>query len=597
MLDKSSTAFWSPEFDVERREDGSILMQQRGELPDYLRALPDRLHHWAKERADQIYLAQRDASGRWEELSYADVLSRVQRLGSALLAQGLGPARPLLILSENSLEHALLGLAAQYVGVPYAPLSPAYSLLSRDHAKLRAIVALLKPGLIFAQSGARYQQALTAVCSDDCEVLVVEKATDAKTLLFTDFLEYECSDEAHCAYELLGASTIAKYLFTSGSTGVPKAVINTQQMLCSNQAMIADCFRFMEKRSPVVLDWSPWNHTAGGNKVFNMVLYNGGTFFIDEGKPTPDGIKQTIANLREISPTWYFNVPTGWDMLLAQFDQDIALRERFFARLDMMMYAGAGMAQHTWDGLLGYAQQSAHAAPVLVSGLGATETGPFTLMCTDQQTQAGNIGVPAKGVSLKLVPSGDSFEARLKSPSITPGYYGDAEASALAFDAEGYFRLGDALRPADLNNLSRGFFFDGRTAENFKLATGTWVAVGSLRAALINHCAGLIRDAIVVGENRPYLGALVVPTVALADQTEDQIEFLREQLQTALSRFAALATGSSMRISRMIVLADALDMDKGEVTDKGSINQRAVCLNRAALIDELYAGEPSVLQA
>lgn len=564
-------------------------MQQEGALSDVARSLPDRLVHWASERPDTVYLAERDENGDWRKLTYAQVLSTVRAIGAALLSHGLGPDRPVLILSENSIDHALLGLASQYVGVPYSPISTAYSLVSTDHAKLKDIVALLKPGLIYASDGAAYGRALDAVGGAG-HAVAVSRNPRAGDVLFTDMMNAAPSDDAEAAFAGLTPQSVGKYLFTSGSTGKPKAVINTQEMMMANQAMIADCFRFLADHPPVVVEWAPWNHTAGGNKVFNMVLNNGGTFYIDEGRPTPKGMAASIRNLKEVAPTWYFNVPVAYEMLVSAFEADDALRQSFFSRLDMMMYAGAGMAQHTWDALLRLSRETIGREVLLTTGLGATETGPFTLMCTEQQAQAGNIGVPAKGVTLKLVPNGGKLEARIKSPSIKQGYYGDPDLTAASRDEEGFYRLGDALRPADPDDLSKGFFFDGRTAENFKLATGTWVAVGALRAAMVNHFGGLIRDVVIVGENRDYLGAIVLLN---ADTGQGSADTLQERLNS----FAAGATGSSNRVRRMVVMQSPPDLDKGEMTDKGSINQRAVIANRPELVEAIYAGEAGVFEA
>jgi len=605
IAERSSDAFWDPKFHIEHRDDGNIVMAQEGLLPDPPRSMPDLLVQWAGIQPDTTYLAERDDAGEWCRLSYAQVLEAVRSVGNALLEMGLGPQRPVLILSENSIDHALLGLAAQYVGIPYAPVSSAYSLMSSDHGKLKDIASLLKPGLVFASDGALYGPALAAIAGEGCHVAVSRNPRDDRDLLFETLTQRAETTAADAAFATLTPQTVGKYLFTSGSTGSPKAVINTQYMMTSNQVIIADCFRFLRAHPPIVVEWAPWNHTAGGNKVFNMVLFNGGTFYIDEGKPSPQGIAATIRNLKEIAPTWCFNVPVGYEMLVSAFEQDDALRENFFSRLDMMMYAGAGMAQHTWDDLLRLSRETAGHEVLLTTGLGATETGPFALMCTQQQAFSGNVGVPAKGVSLKLVPNGGKLEARLKSPSITPGYYGDAGGAKSYIDDEGYYMLGDALRPVDPDDLTRGFFFDGRTAENFKLSTGTWVAVGALRARLINHFGGLIRDAVIVGESRSYLGAIVLPNIDALQKlgTGHDIPSLigeaavRAVFEERLSSFAAEATGSASRVRRLVVMETPPDLDKGEMTDKGSINQRAVIANRPQLVEAIYSGSERVIEA
>ena len=573
----AATQFWAPEFRVEKRADGTIVMEHPGRADRLADTVPARLKYWADTTPDAPYLAQRINGGDWQKLSYAQVFERVRTLGAGLLDLGLSQDRPVLILSENSLDHALVALAAQYVGIPSAAVSTAFSLVSETHDKLIGVADLLQPGLIFVSDGARYAKAVAAIRKPGMAVAATtptDDMTDIATLAGDPA-------KADAAFGKLTGDMVAKYLFTSGSTGSPKAVINSHDMLARNQDMVADCFRFLRDHPPVVVDWAPWSHTASGNKVFNMVLCNGGSYYIDEGKPAPHLIGETLRNLREISPTWYFNVPAGYEMLLEEFRKDRALAEKFFSRLDMMMYAGAGMAQHIWDGLRDMARDVAGHDVLLTTALGATETGPFALMCTEQQGAPGNVGVPARGITLKLVPNEDKLEARLKSPSITPGYFKDDKTTADHFDEEGFYLLGDALRPADPDDLTKGFFFDGRIAENFKLATGTWVAVGALRAKLVDHFEGMIRDAVIVGENREELGALAFPAEGVSEAD-------LPALQDKLDSFAAAATGSSNRVRRLVMLREPPSLDKGEATDKGSINQRAVIRERPGAVAQLY---------
>lgn len=600
----SGPALWQPEFDIEYRSDGTILMAQKGKAEVLATSIPERLIHWAETTPDTPYLGQRDDSGNWRRLSYRQVFDAVRQIGAGLLGLGLGPDRPLLVLSGNDIEHALIGLAAQYVGVPYAPISTAYSLVSDDHAKLRDIAALLKPGAVFVADAPPFAKAIAAIATLDLRVIATRNAGDGH-VPFDTLMVGQDADAADAAFARVTPDTVAKYLFTSGSTGSPKAVINTQKMLTTNQDMIADCFRFLRDHPPVLCEWAPWNHTAGGNKTFNMVLYNGGTFYIDEGKPTPAGFATSLRNVTDVRPTWYFNVPLGYEMLVRALEADADLNATFFARMDMMMYAGAGMAQHTWDQLKALSKQATGREVLLVTALGATETGPFALMGTDHQPKSGNVGVPARGVTLKLVPNEGKLEARLKSPSITPGYFGAAKATAEALDDEGFYCLGDALRPANPDDLTKGFFFDGRTAENFKLRTGTWVAVGALRAQMVNHFNGLLRDAVIVGEDQPYLGVIVLADmdelrkIAPGDTLQDlmaQAE-VRAALQTSLDSLAAASTGSATRIRRMVVMMEPPSLDKGEVTDKGSINQRAVIRNRPDLVQAIYDGGAGVFEA
>lgn len=576
--------FWCPEFDYEHRADGTILMRQRGELPPYMPTLSDYLDRWADATPDQCWIARRGPTGDWDRITYGQARAQAQAIGGALLAMGLGPDRPLMILSGNSLEHALLGVACLYAGIPYAPLSPAYSLVSQDHAKLKAIADLLKPGAIFAEDSTAYAPAFASVARHNATLITLDAS--ASTTGFHSLLEGDPA-LAQQARARIGAETVVKYLFTSGSTGTPKAVINTNGMICANQAMIRDCYRFMQNEPPVVLDWAPWNHTAGGNKVFYMVMTNGGTLYLDDGKPVPGKFDATLRNLREIACTWYFNVPVGWEMVVEHLERDPELAQVFFSRLRMMFYAGAGMAQHIWDRLRAVAQATTGRDVLLSTSLGSTETAPFSISCTMVQEKAGNVGVPARGVTMKLVPSGGKLELRLKGPNITPGYLGDPEKTAESFDEDGFYCMGDALRPADSKDFAKGFFFDGRVAENFKLNTGTWVAVGAVRAGLVDAMGGLIRDAVITGENEAELGALLLPSrEALAMPAAD----LDAALCARLSTHAKAATGSANRVRLAVVLAQEPSFDRGEITEKGSLNQRALRTTHAALIASLHAG-------
>lgn len=584
MTQSSDPRFWQPRFEITQRDDGCILMRQRDPLPGHLPVVAAYLDHWADRTPDATWIARRENGGDWRRISYAEARESARRLGGALLARGLGPERPLLILSENSLEHALLAMGCTYVGIPFAAVSPAYSLVSRDHRKLRDIAALLRPGAVFADDRAAFAPALDAIAAPDQIVISTGAgADDFAALLQT------APEGADAARAALRPEGVMKYLFTSGSTGSPKAVINTNGMLCAMGAMMSDCYRFLRDEPPVLLDWAPWNHTAAGNKVFMLVLYHGGSYYIDDGRPVPGKFDETLRNLREISCNWYFNVPVGYDMLVDALEQDRALAETFFARLGMLFYAGAGMAQHTWDRLSDIGRAVTGREVLLATGLGATETAPFALACTEMQRKAGNIGVPARGLTLKLVPTGDKMEARLKGPTIMPGYLGDPEKTAEVFDDEGFYCLGDALRPADPDDLTRGFYFDGRVAENFKLSTGTWVAVGSVRAGLVDAMGGLIRDAVIVGENEAQLGALLLLSQQAKAMAPDE---RRAALASALSKAASAATGSASRVMRALVLDGAPSFDRGEVTEKGSLNQRAMRANNAERIAELYAPGP-----
>lgn len=582
--------FWAPTFAYEHRPDGTVVMRQEGELPDYAPLLADYMDKWADATPHMTWIARRKDGGEWRHITYAQGRAQAKAIGAALLDMGLGPQRPLLILSENSLEHALLGMACAYVGVPYAPLSPAYSLVSTDHAKLRNIAALLKPGAIFADNGKAFANAISAINNTDTTVINLDNPISG-AVRFADLLDADPAP-SQAARATLTPDTVVKYLFTSGSTGSPKAVINTNRMICAMQAIVRDCYRFLTHEPPVVLDWGPWNHTAAGNKVFYLVMTNGGSYYIDDGRPVLGKFDETLRNLRDISCTWYFNVPIGYDMLVDQLENDPALAATFFNKLGMMFYAGAGMAQRTWDRLRAAGRATTGHEVLLATGLGATETAPFALACTVPQEKSGNVGVPSLGLTIKLVPNGGKLEARIKGPTIFPGYYGDPAQTAQAFDDEGYYCMGDALRPADPDDFSKGFFFDGRIAENFKLSTGTWVAVGAMRAKLVDSMDGLIRDAVIVGENEAELGAMVL--LSQAAQTMDQA-ILHAALSEKLAAAAKDASGSATRVRRIIVLSEQPSFDRGEVTEKGSLNQRAMRSNRATSVAQLYSDDPAVI--
>ncbi len=606
MNDRSEPSFWQPEIQSETRPDGTVLVWRADPLGPYPRCLSERLMHWAETTPDQVWMAERGPDGDWRKITYAEALGAVKSIGAMLLAHGLSQHRPLVILSGNSIAHALMAMGAQHVGVPSAALAPAYALASDDFGKLRDIEGQLSPAMIFADDAPRFATAIDAVFPHTVPVVTCTGEIPGRvTLPFDEVIATPVNETVALAHAEVGPETIAKFLFTSGTTGSPKAVIQTQKMLCSNQAMVANCYPFMRREPPVVVDWAPWNHTASGNKVFNMVLYNGGTFYIDDGRPTPREIGKTIRNLAEISPTWYFNVPLGYQMLLDAMETDAKLRNTFFARLRMMMYAGAGMSQPVWDRIIRTAEATAPAQTLLGTGFGSTETGPFSLMCTEPQTTAGNLGIPAPGVTLKLVPQGDKYEARIKSPSITPGYWRAPEITADAFDDEGFYCFGDAMRFADRNAPGKGFYFDGRLAENFKLASGTWVAVGPLRATLTNDLKGLASDVVIAGEGHTELGALVIPDwTALRDLVGapdlDPFALLdhpkvRQTAADLLDAHARQATGSASRVTRMIFLEAPLSFDKGEVTDKGSVNQRAVLRHRPDLVANLWSEDPRVI--
>lgn len=588
---------------LERGPGGVIHIRTTQVLAPYHATLSEPLEHWAKAAPERVFLGQRDADGNWRTLTYAQVLARVKRIGAALLRRGLSADRPIAIISGNDIEHALLALAAVLVGIPYAPISPAYSLLSSDFGKLRAILDLLTPGLVFANDGGAFARALYQTVPDDIELVVARnRLGDQPTTMFADLIGAEDTAGVAAAQAAVTPDTIAKFLFTSGSTGSPKAVINTHRMLCSNQAMIAAGFAFVADEPPVVVDWLPWSHTFGSNHNFNMVLVNGGSLYIDDGNPTPPGVPKTVRNLREIAPTIYFNVPKGYEALVPHFRADDVLRKNFFSRLKVLFYAGAGLNQVTWDDLTKLAVETIGERIIFLSSLGSTETAPLALVCSWDFGRPGNIGLPAPGVELKLVPNEGKLEARLRGPHITPGYWRQDELTRAAFDEEGFYKLGDALKFVDPNDVGKGLLFDGRIAEDFKLSTGTWTSVGPLRARFIDYFAPLVRDVVFAGPDRDDIVALVFPEIEAcrklaglaADAAPDAIighTLLRAKFDDMLRSLAAASPGTSTRIERAMLMVEPPSMDKGEMTDKGSINQRAVLKSRAALVDELY-GSP-----
>jgi feruloyl-CoA synthase len=551
---------------VERRADGSVLLRSPHALGPYPRKLTERLDFWAGEAPERVFLAQRDAAG-WRTLTYRQARERARRVGQYLLGKNLSAERPLAVLSGNDLEHALLELGALYAGVPYTPVAPAYSLASTDFGKLRYIFDLMTPGLVFASDRSAFRKAIDAVVPRDTEVIFELSEPPVTPAL----------DEAHAR---VGPDTIAKFLFTSGSTGLPKAVVNTQRMWCSNQKLAATMFAYFQDEPPVLVEWAPWHHTAAGNKGFGMALYNGGSYYIDEGKPLPGAIETTVRNLREIAPTWYFNVPRGFEALLPYLRQDAALRNNFFSRLKVLWFAAAPLPQRVFDEYNELCHQTCGETIAFLTGFGATETAPHAMGRMWPTEDVSNMGVPPPGVEAKLVPIEGKFEMRVKGPGITPGYWRQPELTAKAFDEEGYYRLGDAFVFADEKKPEAGLLFRGRIAEDFKLTSGTFVHVGPLRARFLEHFAPLVRDVVIAGEGRGEVGALIFPHGTIEAR----------EIEARLASFPS--TGSSNRIARAMVLDEPPSLDAGEMTDKGSINQRAVLSRRAALVEELYRDPP-----
>jgi feruloyl-CoA synthase len=588
---------------------GSVYLRSRHTLGSFPPRFTERLAQWAHHAPERRFLAQRAPSGEWRTLTYAQTLAAVRRIAQALLERKLSVERPLVILSGNSIEHALLALAAMHVGVLYSPLAPAYSLKTRDYESLRQIVGRLQPGLVFAAEGTTYAAALRAAVREDVEVVTSAPAEEALGTHFTALDSTPDTDAVDEAHGRVGPDTPAKILFTSGSTGRPKGVINTHRMLCSNQEMIRAVLPFLTEEPPVLCDWLPWNHTAGGNFDFGLTLWNGGTFYIDEGRPVPGAFEETLRNLREVGATAHFTVPRTYDMLLPHLRQDATLREVFFSRLKIFFYAAAGLSQRVFDELQELAENTCGERLLWVTGYGATETAPFTMCTADAGAYAGFVGFPVPGMELKLQPVGDKLEGRVRGPNVTPGYHGDPERTAAAFDEEGFYKLGDAFRLVDPGDPARGLLFDGRLNEDFKLSTGTWVSVGPLRARILAQADGLLQDVVIAGHDRSFVAALLFPDLARCralcpDLPDDAAAAavladsrVRVRFRRLLSALAAGSTGSSTLVARALLLDEAPTMDAQELTDKGSVNQRAVLANRATRVAELYVPElaPGVL--
>ncbi|MGA2213466.1 MAG: feruloyl-CoA synthase [Bryobacteraceae bacterium] len=581
--------------------DGGLVVRPKHPLGAYPDKLTERLDHWAAHAPDRVFLAERKRIGEWRTATYAQMRASARNIAQALLHRPLSADRPIAILSGNDIQHAALGLGAMYAGIPFAPISPAYSLVSSDFGKLRLIFDILTPGLVFISSGAPFRKAVEAVLPRDAELVIGGDPAGLSATPFSALQTTPAMPDVDRAHAAVGPDTIAKFLFTSGSTGTPKGVINTQRMLCSNQEIVRTMLPFVVDEPPVLCDWLPWNHTFAGNHDFGLVLYNGGSYYIDDGRPVAGAIDATIRNLNDVQPSIYLNVPRGFEMVLPFLRERREFRDRFFEKLRLMYYAGAGLSQPVWDELQELAVESCGQRILMFTGLGSTETGPAALFPYWEEDRAGHVGLPAPGVELKLVPAGEKTEARLRGPSITPGYWRQPELTRDAFDGEGFYCLGDALQFVDPADPGKGFIFDGRIAEDFKLATGPWVSVGPLRAKFLAHCAPYLRDIVFAGHDGDYVAALIFPNVeacrALVTSGSDaevvRHERVRAKFTKLLQELVQTGTGSSNRVVRALLMEDPPSIDAHEVTDKGSFNQRAVLSHRAALVGELYAPQPS----
>ena len=561
--------------ELEKRADGSMLLRSPQKLGAYARCVTEWLVQWSDRAPERVFLAERGKGDSWRKLTYREAYGAVRRIAQALLDRNLNAERPVAILSDNSIDHALLTLGAMHVGVPVAPVSPAYSLMSKDFGKLKSIFELVKPGLVFAADPQRFAPALAAVGAQSTSVSELLEANPGST-----------QEREHAKVR---PDSLAKILFTSGSTGIPKGVINTHRMLCANQQMLAQAWPLVEERPPVVVDWLPWNHTFGANHNFNLVLRNGGTMYVDGGKPVPGLVETTVRNLKEVTPTMYFNVPRGYDLLLPFLEKDAELRRNFFRDLDVLFYAAAALPQNLWDRLKTLARSEGR-SPAMLSAWGSTETAPLATSVHFPMERAGVIGLPVAGCELKLVPAAGKLEVRVRGENVTPGYYKRTDLTEAAFDEEGFYCIGDAVRFADPADPAKGIAFDGRVAEDFKLSTGTWVHVGALRIALIAAGDPLIQDAVITGHDRSEVGALVFLSPVAKDLPPQES---RARLSSALKKMQGT---SSTRPARLLVMTEPPSIDANEITDKGYMNQRAVLERRAALVDRLYRDDPEVIR-
>ncbi len=582
---------------------GTHYLKADQELQAYPDRLTDRFQHWATNKPNQTLFARRvkladGTLGDWRHVTYAQAWATARNITQALINRGLNAERPVVILSENSLEHALLALGCMVAGVPFVPTSPPYSLISQDYDKLKHVLRTVTPGMVFA-SDTRYAKAIAATVFSDMEIVMNEGGIEGQQVTsFEALCQTPATSQVDAAIAATGPDTIAKFLFTSGSTKMPKAVINTQRLWCANQQQMMQSMPVLAEAPLVLVDWLPWNHTFGGNHNFGMVVFHGGTLYIDDGKPTPTLMHETLRNLREIAPTVYFNVPTGFEAIALAMQTDDLLRKTLLSRVQMFFYAGAALAQPIWDSLYESQEREIGERIVMGTGLGMTESGPFGIFVTNPNVSAGDLGVPTPGLELKLVDMGGKTEVRYRGPNITPGYWRNAEETKGAFDDEGFFCTGDAVKWIDETDVHLGLKFDGRIAEDFKLATGTFVSVGPLRGKIIAAGAPYVQDVVLTGINLKEVGAMVFPTPAvralsglaadapLADVLSSAP--VLAHFQNLINELAKTATGSANRIARMCLLSEPPTIDKGEITDKGSINQRSVLTHRADTVAALH---------
>lgn len=590
---------------VERRPDGVIVLKSRIPLQAYEKHIPASLAKWARQAPDRIWLAQRGGPDRqWRKVSYGEAKRTVDALTQGLLNLGIEEGRPVTILSGNSIEHALMTQAAMQARLPAAPVSPAYSLMSQDHAKLKYLFNLIKPAVVMVQDGPTFEKALKALDLTGVTIVHVARPCEGiKSVSYADLAATPVTRAVEESIAKITPDTVGKLLFTSGSTGMPKAVINTQEMMCANAAMMMQV-RPRDPNGPIatMLDWMPWNHTMGGNAAFHPILVDGGTLYIDDGRPMPGQFDETIRNLHEVSPTYYANVPAGYAALAAAMEKDDALCRSFFRNLTVMAYGGARLPDDLYNRMQALAVKTTGERIVFYTGWGSTETAPTSTGTYWDTERVGLIGLPFPGVELKMVPCGSKYELRLRGINVTPGYFGQPDLTKKMFDEEGFYCIGDAGIFVDDNDPLQGIIFAGRVVEDFKLTTGTFVHVGSLRTDAIAAATPVVHDALVAGQDREFIGLLAWPNLHACRQVVGNPDATFADvvkhpaviacLKRGLEAHNAACTGSSMRISRAMLMVEPPSIDGNELTDKGYINQRAGLERRADLVERLYAARP-----
>jgi feruloyl-CoA synthase len=596
---KRTSNFKPHDVSSEQRSDGTLLLRSNTEMGDVVDTSADWLHRWSEEAPERIFLAERSGSG-WREETYQSTLQKVRAIAASLLARGMGPDTPILIMSGNGVDHGLLTLAAHYVGVPTAPIAEQYALIPAARERLEHAISLVKPRMAYVVDADKFAHAITIDALAGVEIVASDVGSQSGVTGMDTLLQGDSGVDIDAARGQVTPDSVVKILMTSGSTSAPKGVMTTQRMMCVNQTQIADSLPFLTERPPSVVDWLPWNHVFGGSHNFNMMLANGGSFYIDDGKPLKGLFDRTVENLKMVTGSLVFNVPVGFGMLLQALKADPDLRQRFFQDLDMIFYAGASLPQDIWQGLEQMALDVKGEVPLMTSSWGLTETAPATMIQQEPTDRSGVIGVPMSGVTLKLVPEEDGrYEVRAKGPNIMPGYYNDPQKTAEAFDGEGYFITGDAMVFVDPDNVNAGMRFDGRISEDFKLLTGTWVRATALRMSLLSHFAPLAADLVITGQDKSDIGVLIFPNkeaIETAGHALDDVDGMLSDpsLLTALrDRLAAwneANASSSTRIARAALFAEPASLVDAEITAKGNLNFRKVLQRRSAILDHLYNG-------